>query len=264
MFEASARLSFETQPHTKIIWFFAHPLPNALALYALADDNFHGAVYYVGALLAVVTLLGLAFRRSLRLPDLTIRMKWQNALFIIPVLASAVTLVAAERNDGYRVIFALAGLVILLVVFAIRSLLEDWKIKPRIRYPGLAILFLAVAITAYRNSYVLLAEPQGAEWDLMKGGVLRANFTKAVRVYIITATSTDRSTDQIYRDEFGSVSSASDAMAQAMFKAALRLRFPGKLPPGSSYTLASGSAVPETGAYDLVVDMRKLKNLRVL
>lgn len=264
VFEASARLSFETDPFTKLVWFFAHPLPNALALYALADDNFTGAVYYAATGVVVLALLGLAYRRSLRLPDLTVRRKWQISLIILPFLAQAVSLAAAERVDGYRVIYALAGLVLVLVVFAVRSLLEDWKIKPRLRYPGFAIIFLALAFTAHRNSYLLMAEPQGLEWELMKGGVLRANFSKAVRIFVVTPTATDRSTERIYRNEFGTLSSGTDAGAQEMLKAAVRLRFPGKLPAGSSYTVASGSAAPDAGAYDLVIDMRKLKNLRVL
>lgn len=263
IFEASARLSFETNPVTKLIWFFAHPLANSLALFALADDNLVGAVYYFGALLVVVALLGLAYRRSLRLPDLTVRRKWQVSLFVVPFLAAAVSLAAAERNDGYRVIFALAGLVLILVVFAIRSLLEDWKIKAQFRYSGIAVIFLALAFFAHRNSYLLMAEPQGIEWELMKGGVLRANFTKNVRIFVVTAGATDRSTEQIYRDEFGSMSSSTDSGSQEMLKAAVRLRFPGKLPQGTTYTVASGPAAPESGAYDLVIDMRKLKNMRV-
>lgn len=263
VFEASARLSFETNPFTKLVWFFAHPLANALALYALADDHFDGAVYYFGALLAVVVLLVLAYRRSLRLPDLTMRQKWRICLFGAPFLALAVSLLAAERNDGYRVIYALAGLVLILVVFAIRSLLEDWKIKPKFRYPGFALIFLSLAFLANRNAYLLMAEPQGIEWELMKGGVLRANFTKVVRIFVVTPAVGDRSTDRIYRDEFGAISSSTTAGAQEMLRAAVRLRFPGKLPQGTTYTVASGPAAPEAGAYELVIDMRKLKNMRV-
>jgi hypothetical protein len=89
--------------------------------------------------------------------------------------------------------------------------------------------------------------------------VLRANFTKAVKVYVITPTLDDRSTDRVYQDEFGSLSSDSDWVPKEMFKAALHDRFPGKLPKGGSYTFVSGRAEPAPNAYDLVVDMRKLK-----
>lgn len=263
VFEASQRLSFETDPVTKLLWFFAHPLPNALALYALADDHFAGWPYYAGVAALVLGLLGLAYRRSLRLPDRMMRRKWQIGLFVLPLLAQAVSLAAAERVDGYRVIFALAGLVLVLVVYAVRSLLEDRKIKAHFRYSGLALIFLAVAFVAHRNSYLLLAEPHATEWEMMKSGVLRANFTKPIRIYVIMPGVGDRSTEQVYRDEFGALSSGTDASAQEMLKAAIRLRFPGKLPPGSGYTVASGSVAPDDGAYELVIDMRKVKGLRV-
>ena len=264
VFEASARMHFETNPFTKLAWFFAHPLPNAVALYALADDNFSGVVFYGLSLLAVLSLLGFAYRRSLKLAEPVALKRWQVCLFWLPFLAQGISLVAAERSAGYRVIFALAGLVLVLVVYASRGIVDDWKIKARFHYAGLAVVFLAVAFTANRHSLELMAEPQGNEWDMMKGDVLRANFTKALRVFIITPALDDRSTERIYRDEFGSVSSISDAVAQEMFKAAVRLRFPGKLPAGASYTLVTGRTPPTVGAYDLVVDMRKLKNLRDL
>jgi len=264
VFEASARMHFETNPLTKLGWFLAHPLPNALALYALADDYYTGVIFYAGMLLVVLSLLLLAYRRSLRLPDVVARRKWQVCLIALPFLTQAVSLAAAERSAGYRVIFALAGLVLVLAIYAVRSLLQDWKVKPRLHYAGLALLFLGVAFTAHRNSLLLMAEPQGNEWEMMKNVVLRASFAKATRVFIITPAEDDRSTERIYRDEFGSLSSISDAVSQEMFKAALRLRFPGKMPAGSSYTLTLGRAAPEAGAYDLVIDMRKLKHLREL
>ena len=81
---------------------------------------------------------------------------------------------------------------------------------------------------------------------------------------MITPTVADRSTERIYGDEFGCVSTLNETTAQEMFKAAVRLRFPAKLPAGSSYTVASGQTPPATGAYDLVIDMRKLRALREL
>ena len=39
-------------------------------------------------------------------------------------------------------------------------------------------------------------------------------------------------------------------------------RFPAKLPKGGSYTFASGHEIPAAKDYDLVIDMRKLKEHR--
>ena len=35
IFHESVRMKIETNPFTKIVWFFWQPLPNALALFAL-------------------------------------------------------------------------------------------------------------------------------------------------------------------------------------------------------------------------------------
>jgi len=260
VFEPSARMQFTTNPFTKLVWFFSHPLPNALALYALADDNFSGWVYYAVVIILVVGLLVFAYRRSIRL-HLADKRRWQICLFVVPFLAMAIGLVAAENSAGYRTIFALAGLVLVLAFYATHGILEDWRIKARYHYAALAVIFLGIAFTANRNSLGLIAEPQGLEWEMMKGNVLRANFAKAPRVYLVIPAVADRSTVRIYRDEFGWVSSVSDAVAREMFQAAVRSRYPIKLPSGSTYTLASGPAAPEAGAYDLVIDLRKLKTL---
>lgn len=262
VFEQSVRLGFETNPLTKLLWFVSHPLPNALALYAIADDNFHGVVYYALLLLGVLTLLFFAFRRMRSAGNAVLLRKWKLCLFALPFIAQGISLVAAERAAGYRTLFALAGLVLVLVFFAVRTLLEGRKLKAKLIYGAYVMLFALIALVAERQAYLLVAEPQGSEWSMMKGAVLRAGFTKPVRAYVITPTAEHRTTDRIYRDEFGTLTSAKDRAAQEMFKAAVRARFPDKLPRGVGYTIESGKAEPEAGAYDLVVDMRKLEALR--
>lgn len=263
VFDESARLRLETNPFTKLLWFVLHPLPNALALYALADDHYHGVLYYALLALGVVALLVFGFRRSLADGNALVVRRWKICLFALPFIAQGISLVAAERAAGYRILFALSGLVLVLAVFAIRTLIEGRKkIKPRLVYSGYAVVFLLIAISAQRHSYVLVGEPQGQEWTLMKNAVLRASFNQPVRAYVITPTLEHRTTDRIYRDEFGALSSRSDRVAQEMFKTAVRGRFPDRLPKGGSYTVESGQAEPAPGAYELVIDMRRLQTLR--
>jgi len=264
VFEASSRMQFETNPFTKLLWFFSHPLPNALALFALADDNYHGWMIYGGAILAVLVLLGFAYRRSFKLADPAIRRRWQVCLFGLPFVMHAVSLVAAERSVSYRTLFPLAGLVLVLVIYSLHGFFEGAKLKYRLYYPLLALAFLGIAFVANRNSFELLATPQADEWEIMQGYALRANFSKGLRVFVITPRAEDRSTERIYQDEFGTVSSLDGGTAQEMFRAAVRLRYPAKMPTGSSYTVASGRTPPKAGAYDLVIDMRKLRALRGL
>ena len=108
----------------------------------------------------------------------------------------------------------------------------------------------------------MIAQPQSDEWEILSSAVRRTAFTKATRVYVITPTLADRATGRVFGDEFGSLSSDSDWVPKEMFLAALYERFPDKLPRGGSYTFASGREVPDEKAYDLVIDMRKLKQLR--
>ena len=263
VFDESARLRLETNPFTKLLWFVLHPLPNALALYALADDHYHGVIYYALLALGVVTLLVFGFRRSLAAGNALVVRKWKICLFALPFVAQSISLVAAERAAGYRILFALSGLVLVLAIFAIRTLIEGRKkIKPRLVYSGYAVVFLLIAVSAQRHSYVLVGEPQSHEWTMMRNAVLRANFNQPVRAYVITPTAEHRSTDRIYRDEFGALSSLSERVAQEMFKTAVRARFPDRLPKGGSYAVEAGRAEPNAGAYDIVIDMRRMQTLR--
>ena len=263
VFEQSGRMALETNPFTKLLWFVLHPLPNALALYALADDHYHGVIYYALLALVVLALLVFGFRRSLAAGNALVVRRWKICLFALPFVAQGISLVAAERAGGYRQLFALSGLVLVLAIFAIRTLIEGRKkFKPRLVYSGYAVIFLLIAISAQRHSYVLVGEPQGQEWTLMKNAVLRAAFNKPVRAYVITPTAEHRSTDRIYRDEFGALSSRSERIAQEMFKTAVRYRFPDRLPKGGSYAVEAGQTEPEAGAYDIVIDMRRMQTLR--
>ncbi|MDQ5979633.1 MAG: hypothetical protein QG602_2608 [Verrucomicrobiota bacterium] len=262
VFEQSGRMALETNPFTKLLWFVLHPLPNALALFALADDNFHGVAYYAVIALAVIAVLVFAFRRIKAGGDPVALRKWKICLFALPFIAQGISLMAAERVIGYRTQFALVGLTVVLLFFAIRTLMEGRKIKAKFVYAGYVLVLGLGGLAAERQAYLLIAESQGHEWSLMKGSVLRAGFNKAVKAYVITPSAEHRTTDRIYGDEFGSLTAMSELGAQEMFKAAVRARFPDKLPRGSSYTVESGAAEPADNAYDLVVDMRKLEELR--
>lgn len=259
IFQESSRMQLETSYLSKLGWFFWKPLPNALALFALRDDYNTGAAIFWGAALAVTVLIAVGFRLAARQPGSTLGRKWVFCLILMPFLAHAISLAAAERSVAYRVLFGLSGLVLVLAVYALRAIVAARQLKPLLHYTGLALLVVGAALLAHRNSFHLIAQPQGHEWDLVKSVVMRANFSKATTVYIITPTLGDRSTERVYFDEFGSLSGDSDWVPKEMFKAAVHERFPGKLPKGGSYTLAFGRELPAGSTYDVVIDMRKLK-----
>ncbi|SDS62245.1 hypothetical protein [Opitutus sp. GAS368] len=262
VFRESVRMQVENNPLTKLAWFFQYPLANALGLYALRDDFGQGAWIFWLTVAGVVAFIAAGVRLSLRQPNPQTKRKWLWCLVILPFFAHAVSLAAAERSIAYRTIFALSGLVVVLMVYSLRAMANAATGKPLLRYAGLALLAAAVAFMANRNAYQLLAEPQSNEWEIARGSLLRVNFTKPTKVFVITPSIEDRSTTRVYFDEFGSLSSSSDWAPKEMVAAAMHERFPIRLPTGGSYTLASGREAPAAKDYDLVIDLRKLKERR--
>ncbi len=261
-FTESGRHGLETNPFTKLAWFLSNPLPNALALFALNDDYQTRAWIYWSTVVLVLGILIAAYARVSSSGEEGLKRRWLICLIALPLLAGGIALVAAERSSTYRVLFAACGLVLVMVTAGFRLLVLGEKQRPWVHYPLLALIWGALAYAAHFNSFRLFAEPQSREWDLVRSSVLRAGFNQPVRVQIITPGADDRSTERIYGDEFGSLSSADAHVAEEMFKSALRERFGDRLPRGGSYTLAVGPGEPAEGSYDLLIDMRKLRSFR--
>ncbi|MBI2812888.1 MAG: hypothetical protein HYX71_01225 [Opitutae bacterium] len=259
VFHESARMQLEGQPFAKLGWFFRQPLPNALALYALRDDFGSGAALFWGAVAVSAALIGAGVRLTPAGTGAWWKRKWFWCLGILPFVAHAAALLSAERSTAYRMLFPLSGLVLVYALFGLRALTSAAKLKPLLHYAGLGVLATGVAWNAHRQAYGLIAEPQGHEWDIVQSALLRASFTKPTKVYFISPTLAERSTDVVCGDEFGSLSSDSPGVPKDMVKAALHERFGAKLPKGGSYTFTAGRDVPAPQAYDVVIDMRRLK-----
>jgi hypothetical protein len=261
IFQPSVRMQIEGDIPGKIVWFFWQPLPNALGLYFLRDTFDQINPLFWGGVLVTVLVIGFAVKTA---TDPVVRKKWLICLVVLPLLAHVASLAAAERAIGYRTLWALSGLVLVLLMFALRSLLTADRLKPWMHYTALGVILVGAAFSAHRHTFSLLAEPQGHEWDLMLTPVMRTTFKAGTKVYIITPTLADRSTTGSFADEFGSLSSDSDWAPKEMFKDAMRQRFGPKLPKGISFTVTLGREAPAAGQYDLVIDMRKLRNRREL
>jgi hypothetical protein len=137
------------------------------------------------------------------------------------------------------------------------------RLKLPVYYAVLGLLVVIAALTARNNTLGLIAEPQGYEWEMVHNAVMRTNFKTETKVYLIMPQTGDRTTARMFADEFGSLSAGSDVVAKEIFKAAIRDRFGSKMPKGTAYTLAVGTAEPAGKTYDLVIDLRKLKALRM-
>lgn len=260
VFHASARMQLETNPFTKLIWFFSNPLPNALGLFALRDDFNTGQGIFWAVVVVVLAIIFWGCKAEIARGGTIAKRRVLFCALVLPFLAHIVSLAAAERATGYRIQFALSGLALVLLVFAIRSLLVSGIINQKIHHVTLILIAGVAAFTAHSNAYNLIAKPQSYEWETIRPPAMRAPFPKTAKVYIVTPDVENRATKRIFADEFGSISSNSDWVPAEMFKAVMHERYPTKLPKGTDYTVTSGHDVPADGLYDLVIDLRSYKD----
>ncbi len=261
VFEASSRLELEADPLGKLVWFVSQPLANALALYALRDDFAFDPIFWL-TVAGISTLIALGWRADTRARP-TQSSKWALCIFVLPLLGHGVSLAAAERAIGYRTLIALSGLALVLLVFSLRSIASERRLKTVARYSVLTALIFVAAGLADHDAFSLIAVPQGNEWTIVRNATHRLVPQTDTRVYIVTPTLDDRSTTRVFADEFGSLSADSDWAPKEMFKAALRQRFRSGLPVKDIFTVTLGRVAPvPTKHYNLVIDMRQLKRLR--
>ncbi len=245
------------------VWFFRDALPNSLALCALRDDFNTGAWYFWIVAPAVAACVYGAFRLEQELEGEKARFKAAVCMLVLPGLFFAgLMLVGALKPTGYRDAMPLAGLIAVALLAAWRTILRGKRIKAWMHSAGLAAVIGLATFLAQLNVRTLIAEPQTVEWELMKSGVAFVSFKTKLRVHLITARVEDRTTQRRYGDEFGPVSSRQAAVAREMLEIAVSEKYAGVLPKGGSLEVTVGGDTPGPGTYDVLVDMRKLKNWR--
>jgi hypothetical protein len=254
----AARMQIEPHPIIKLLWFLRNPLPNSVALFALRDSYATPTwFWFVVAAVVAVALLGLAYGAT----DARRRRRWLVAALLFPFVAHSVSLAASSQAIGYRTLLPLSGLFLVLFVFGVRAVATRFRL-PRLAEAGvLGVLIVVGCVLAHYNSLTLIAEAQGNEWRLMQSAVSRLPLSGETDVYITRPTIEYRSTKRVYADEFGSLSADAQWAAVEMFRAAVRQRFPSGLPAGMSYKLTT-SITPPIRPYDLVLDLRELRNRR--
>jgi hypothetical protein len=253
----AARMHLEPHPLIKLIWFYNQPVLNALGLFELRDRFDTQPAFWI-AVATSVAILALGFRAGGR--GMVQQARWFFCLFALPFVAHGVSLAATSQATGYRTLLPLSGLILLMVVFALRRLAAAGWIRAATQHVALALLVVFAVASAQRNAFKLIAEPQGREWQLVRDAVFGLTLKADTAVFVITPNVLDRSTERVHEDEFGSLSSDADWAVREMFKAALRERFGDQLPTGYAYFLLTDYRAPEVPEiYDLVLDLRKLK-----
>jgi hypothetical protein len=261
LFVKSGRIAFEQHWAAKLVWFLNEPLPNALNLFVLNDNNFrdHG-LYIGGAALAGLLLVSgavLEWRRYGYARGLV----WIAALTGLPLFAFMVSLVASEHYATYRTIFAMTAVLLVFLVDSVNRLTETLTAGTR-KLVALGVVAAAFA-TANHHAYALLAVPQGNEWQLILQGAKALRLPDHAgqsrpRVFAITSTPADISTATIYHDEFGSLSSNSEWVPREMFKRAIHDLHAAVPNLDSRYEFHSGAKLPAGQRFDVIIDLHHL------
>jgi hypothetical protein len=253
-----ARMRIEPHPFIKLLWFARDPLPNSLALFALRDALATPAWFWA-VVAAVVVIIVLGFVYGAKTAQQ--RLRWLFVALLLPFVAHSVSLAASSQAIGYRTLLPLTGVFLVLAMFGVRSLATGFRVPRVAQACALAAVIAVAAVLAQHYALTLIAQPQGNEWRLIESAANRLQLKTEARVYLIRPSIEYRSTKRIYADEHGSLTSDADWAAREMFKAAMRERFPNGLPAGTDYLVTTGFGPPPPVGYDLVVDLRELKNL---
>jgi hypothetical protein len=125
----------------------------------------------------------------------------------------------------------------------------------------LAACVMAVAFfSAQHHVYALIAVPQGNEWQLIMQGAKRVHLGPTrPRIFAIASAPADISTDSIYHDEFGSLSSNSEWVPKEMFKRAMHDLHPDVANLESRYDFSQGYTLPPDEHFDVIIDMHRLR-----
>ncbi|HEY2683906.1 MAG TPA: glucosyltransferase domain-containing protein [Steroidobacteraceae bacterium] len=267
VFEKSGRVAFEHHWFDKLSWFLSEPLPNALSLFVLNDDNGRDHFWYLAcATLAGAILIAgaaLEWRRHGRSRGLI----WISALVTLPTFAFAISLVASEHYATYRTILAMTAVLLCFLVASVAALTERWTVNSRRLLAG-AVATVAY-LTAQHHAFALIAVPQGNEWQLIMQAAKRVHLppphseAAKPRIFAIAAALEDLSTSTIYHDEFGSLSTNSEWVPREMFKRAMHELHPEVANLDSRYVFASAADMPADQNFDIIIDLHRLRQFYV-
>lgn len=241
-------------------WFFLEAIPGSLALLPLLDDHHVGAWYFWPVFLAMGAALVWLFRIEQTIEGERARTKALICAVALPGVFLLGVLTSGELvPTGYREAYPLAGLAAVALCAGWRTLQRARRIRTWGHYAGLSGLIAIAAILAHWNTQSLIAGPRAEEWNFLRGALAPASFKTIQRVHLVVAGEDDRNTTRVYGNEFGAMSSTDEEVLRQMFEAALLERFPLGLPRGGGAEVTVGAVEPESGSYDVLVDMRKVK-----
>jgi hypothetical protein len=233
-------------------WFVHFPVPNAFAVFVLKGTEPPSVLYLGMAVLISALLIG-------GVVAIWTKCGWRVGLLAavatlgLPFAAHAVTLVSTERLVTYRTLIPLT-MAILVIATANLTRIAG-RVTTRV---ALGALSLAAAWTAYRQPFELIAVPQSYELKLIEEGARRVNPAGGTKVFVITPTLADAPSRMRSGDEFGSLATNSDWVPKEMFIAAVKEVFGKRV----NYSFQSWGSLPKDQQFDVIVDMRRLREFR--
>jgi len=264
-FEASARIGFEHDPLGKLWWFIQEPLPNALNMFVLNDDEASTwRAYITGVGIAgLLLLVGMGveyWRRGWRPGHF-----WLLMLVALPPAVYSVNLVVADRYAAYRTVFALASVLLVFLTLSWENLCGLAGRNGRwIRLPAYALAVMAAIVLARSHAYSLIAAPQGDELAIVERAASHVVLPpdRPARIYLVQPARTDNPVDINYHDEFGSLSTDNDWLPQKIFEQSVRERFPKFAEGKPRYEIQVKTTPPARNEpVDLMIDMRQIRKL---
>ena len=250
VFPASRRVALETQPGSKLLWYAQNNARQALSLFVLRDAGGRTAPWSAAVMLLGVLLAGWGAVTAVRKGRVA-GGNWFGAAVCGLLLAGSVSLIASERWPTYRTIWALAIVVLLLVLRPLAELSALW------RRALLVVIAVPVAALAQWNVRHLFVEPQQAELAKVERAARQVEGFKSPRVLLILKTAAASTAPLRWLDEFGSNSSDCEWSPKEMLRMALRARGAAGIMAERGLRLKSSLERPkDTSAYDVVIDLR--------
>jgi hypothetical protein len=256
-------VSLETDPLSKLDFFISKPLLNALAMFVLNDTREGVSPAYVGfALIVGLTILAGGWG-EFRTRGWREASFWAASLAVLCISASAPILIAALRWSSYRTIYPLTGVCLVFFVLGLYHLGRrlQWE-KGWLVPAALALMVALAAPLASLHAYTLFALPQQQELALIEEGVKRLKPREQSTVFVIRPDPEDAPAPGFFSDEFGSLSTDSDWAATEMCKLVAKEHFPYLSDLYKRVNFISGHRLPIRKSFDVVIDMRQLRNAR--
>jgi hypothetical protein len=260
VFEQSNLVVLETEPLAKLQWFIGGPLRNALALIVLNDAEKGMVIAFMmtAVILGAVILVG-GWDRW-RTGGWREGVFWAVTLSALLMGAFTANLVSMQRWSTYRTIYALTGVLLVFFVMGLQAVGSRLPGRGKGLVPAvLGLIFLVGLPLARVQAYTLFALPQQEELALVEEGANKLVNLDRATVFIIRPTIDHSCAPQRYSDEFGTLSTDSDWAPKEMLKLLLNGRVPDL---SKRFAVICGRSLPAGRAFTVVIDMRRLKQLR--